>query len=168
VVGCEPVAHELQELSQFYGIGGIQAGTGHRDLSGRLARPACCQLFVDIAGGLVVLAARVLAGLVSQETAGDERVLARCGAGQAEHQGLVQRIARAVSASWSTRSRRMRSMLMLCRCNGRSWTWDLAIGAAGGGELPLLSALSRQWRAAVAASHRREDVSAARLALGGR
>lgn len=50
MVGCEPVAHELQELSQFYGIGGIQAGTGHRDLSGRLARPACCQLFVDIAG----------------------------------------------------------------------------------------------------------------------
>ncbi len=43
---------------------------------------------------------------------------------------------------------------------------DLAIGAAGG-ELPLLAALSRQWRAAVDAGHGREDVSAARLALGG-
>ena len=44
---------------------------------------------------------------------------------------------------------------------------DLAIGAAGDGELPLLAALSRQWRAAVDAGHGREDVSAARLALGG-
>jgi 3-hydroxyisobutyrate dehydrogenase len=45
---------------------------------------------------------------------------------------------------------------------------DLAIAAAGDDELPLLDALSRQWRAAVDAGHGREDVSAARLALGGR
>jgi 3-hydroxyisobutyrate dehydrogenase len=45
---------------------------------------------------------------------------------------------------------------------------DLAIGAAGGGPLPLLAALSRQWHAAVNAGHGREDISAARLALGGR
>jgi 3-hydroxyisobutyrate dehydrogenase len=45
---------------------------------------------------------------------------------------------------------------------------DLAIAAAGDDQLPLLSALSRQWRAAVEAGHGREDVSAARLALGGR
>jgi 3-hydroxyisobutyrate dehydrogenase len=45
---------------------------------------------------------------------------------------------------------------------------DLAIGAAGGDALPLLNALSGQWRAAVEAGHGREDVSAARLALGGR
>jgi 3-hydroxyisobutyrate dehydrogenase len=44
---------------------------------------------------------------------------------------------------------------------------DLAIGAAGGGTLPLLAALSGQWHAAVNAGHGREDVSAARLALGG-
>ena len=44
---------------------------------------------------------------------------------------------------------------------------DLAIAAAGDDQLPLLSALSRQWRAAVDAGHGREDVSAARLALGG-
>jgi 3-hydroxyisobutyrate dehydrogenase len=43
---------------------------------------------------------------------------------------------------------------------------DLAIGVAGGDSLPLLAALSRQWRAAVDAGHGREDVSAARLALG--
>jgi 3-hydroxyisobutyrate dehydrogenase len=43
---------------------------------------------------------------------------------------------------------------------------DLAIGAAHGGDLPLLAALSRQWHAAVDAGHGREDVSAARLALG--
>jgi len=43
---------------------------------------------------------------------------------------------------------------------------DLAIGAAGEDELPLLAALSRQWRKAVDAGHGREDVSAARLALG--
>jgi 3-hydroxyisobutyrate dehydrogenase len=44
---------------------------------------------------------------------------------------------------------------------------DLAIAAANGDGLPLLAALSRQWRAAVDAGHGREDVSAARLALGG-
>ncbi len=46
---------------------------------------------------------------------------------------------------------------------------DLALAAArGDGEtLPLLSALSRQWHAAVDAGHGREDVSAARLALAG-
>jgi 3-hydroxyisobutyrate dehydrogenase len=45
---------------------------------------------------------------------------------------------------------------------------DLAIAAAGGDRLPLLEALSRQWRAAVEAGHGREDISAARLALGSR
>jgi len=44
---------------------------------------------------------------------------------------------------------------------------DLALAEAGGAALPLLAALSRQWRAAVEAGHGREDVSAARLALGG-
>jgi 3-hydroxyisobutyrate dehydrogenase len=43
---------------------------------------------------------------------------------------------------------------------------DLAISAAGDDELPLLAALSRQWHSAVDAGHGREDVSAARLALG--
>jgi 3-hydroxyisobutyrate dehydrogenase len=43
---------------------------------------------------------------------------------------------------------------------------DLAIEAVGDDELRLLAALSRQWRAAVDAGHGREDVSAARLALG--
>jgi 3-hydroxyisobutyrate dehydrogenase len=43
---------------------------------------------------------------------------------------------------------------------------DLALGAAGGAGLPLLAALSRQWHAAVDAGHGREDISAARLALG--
>jgi 3-hydroxyisobutyrate dehydrogenase len=43
---------------------------------------------------------------------------------------------------------------------------DLALEAAGGGPLPLLAALSSQWRAAVNAGHGREDISAARLALG--
>jgi 3-hydroxyisobutyrate dehydrogenase-like beta-hydroxyacid dehydrogenase len=43
---------------------------------------------------------------------------------------------------------------------------DLAIEAAAGCSLPLLAALSRQWHAAVDAGHGREDVSAARLALG--
>jgi 3-hydroxyisobutyrate dehydrogenase len=43
---------------------------------------------------------------------------------------------------------------------------DLAITAAGGDRLPLLEALSRQWHSAVEAGHGREDVSAARLALG--
>ena len=51
---------------------------------------------------------------------------------------------------------------------------DLALGAVGDGDgrgdggLPLLAALSRQWGAAVDAGHGREDVSAARLALGRR
>src|SRR5689334_20771008 len=44
---------------------------------------------------------------------------------------------------------------------------DLALTAGGDG-LPLLAALSRQWRAAVAAGHGREDVSAVRLALEAR
>jgi 3-hydroxyisobutyrate dehydrogenase len=43
---------------------------------------------------------------------------------------------------------------------------DLAIGVAGGQPPPLLAALSAQWHAAVAAGHGRQDVSAARLALG--
>jgi 3-hydroxyisobutyrate dehydrogenase len=43
---------------------------------------------------------------------------------------------------------------------------DLALDAAGGDGLPLLAALSRQWHAAVDAGHGREDISAARLALG--
>jgi len=43
---------------------------------------------------------------------------------------------------------------------------DLAIGAAGGPPPPLLAALSAQWHAAVAAGHGRQDISAARLALG--
>jgi 3-hydroxyisobutyrate dehydrogenase len=43
---------------------------------------------------------------------------------------------------------------------------DLAIAAAGDDRLPLLEALSRQWRAAVDAGHGRDDISAARLALG--
>jgi 3-hydroxyisobutyrate dehydrogenase len=42
---------------------------------------------------------------------------------------------------------------------------NLAIETAGGGRLPVLEALSRQWSAAVKAGHGREDVSAARLAL---
>jgi 3-hydroxyisobutyrate dehydrogenase len=43
---------------------------------------------------------------------------------------------------------------------------DLAIAAAGSDRLPLLEALSRQWGEAVDAGHGRQDVSAARLALG--
>lgn len=43
---------------------------------------------------------------------------------------------------------------------------DLALATADGDALPLLSALSRQWHAAVDAGHGRQDVSAARLALG--
>jgi 3-hydroxyisobutyrate dehydrogenase len=43
---------------------------------------------------------------------------------------------------------------------------DLAIGAARGGTLPLLAALSGRWHTAVAAGHGRQDISAARLALG--
>jgi len=42
----------------------------------------------------------------------------------------------------------------------------LALADADGGALPLLAALSRQWHAAVDAGHGRQDVSAARLALG--
>jgi 3-hydroxyisobutyrate dehydrogenase len=42
---------------------------------------------------------------------------------------------------------------------------DLAISAAPGDTPPLLAALSRQWHAAVAAGHGRQDISAARLAL---
>jgi 3-hydroxyisobutyrate dehydrogenase len=44
---------------------------------------------------------------------------------------------------------------------------DLALAEAGEPTLPLLAALSRQWRAAVDTGHGREDISAARLALGG-
>jgi len=43
---------------------------------------------------------------------------------------------------------------------------NLAVAAAGADRLPLLDALSRQWGAAVDAGLGREDVSAARLALG--
>lgn len=43
---------------------------------------------------------------------------------------------------------------------------DLAIRAARGTSPPLLAALSGQWHAAVAAGHGRQDISAARLALG--
>jgi 3-hydroxyisobutyrate dehydrogenase len=43
---------------------------------------------------------------------------------------------------------------------------DLAIAAARGDTPPLLAALSSQWHAAVAAGHGRQDISAARLALG--
>jgi 3-hydroxyisobutyrate dehydrogenase len=43
---------------------------------------------------------------------------------------------------------------------------DLAIDVAGGDTLPLLTALSRQWSTAVDAGLGREDVSAARMALG--
>jgi len=42
---------------------------------------------------------------------------------------------------------------------------DLAISEAPGAALPVLAALSRQWRATVDAGHGREDVSAARLGL---
>jgi len=42
---------------------------------------------------------------------------------------------------------------------------DLALAAAGDVRLPMLQALSQQWRAAVDAGHGREDVSAARSAL---
>jgi 3-hydroxyisobutyrate dehydrogenase len=43
---------------------------------------------------------------------------------------------------------------------------DLALGEAGSDSPPLLAALSRQWHAAVDAGLGREDVSAARVALG--
>ena len=42
---------------------------------------------------------------------------------------------------------------------------DLAIGAAPAASLPLLAALSRQWRSVVDAGHGRDDVSVARLGL---
>jgi 3-hydroxyisobutyrate dehydrogenase len=42
---------------------------------------------------------------------------------------------------------------------------DLALAAAGNARLPMLTALSQQWRVAVDDGHGREDVSAARLAL---
>ena len=45
---------------------------------------------------------------------------------------------------------------------------DLALDAAGDDRLPMLEVLARQWRAAVQVGHGREDISAARLALGGR
>ena len=44
---------------------------------------------------------------------------------------------------------------------------DLALGAAGGIPLPVLSAISSQWRAAVESGHGRQDISAAVLALTG-
>ena len=44
---------------------------------------------------------------------------------------------------------------------------NLALGTAGGATLPLLTTLSAQWQEAVNAGHGRQDVSAARLALGG-
>jgi 3-hydroxyisobutyrate dehydrogenase len=44
---------------------------------------------------------------------------------------------------------------------------DLAIAAAGGHDMPLLGALSRQWHAVADAGHGRQDVSAARLGLDG-
>ncbi|MDT4911777.1 MAG: 3-hydroxyisobutyrate dehydrogenase [Pseudonocardiales bacterium] len=43
---------------------------------------------------------------------------------------------------------------------------DLALGAAGAAPPPLLAALSKQWHVAVTAGHGRQDISAARLALG--
>jgi len=43
---------------------------------------------------------------------------------------------------------------------------DLAIAAAEGTRLPMLDAVSRHWHAAVKAGYGRDDVSAARLALG--
>jgi 3-hydroxyisobutyrate dehydrogenase len=45
---------------------------------------------------------------------------------------------------------------------------DLALAAAEGTRLPMLEALSRQWHTAVDAGYGRDDVSAARLALGDR
>jgi 3-hydroxyisobutyrate dehydrogenase len=44
---------------------------------------------------------------------------------------------------------------------------DLAIASTEADTLPMLTALSRQWRAAVDAGHGREDVSAVRLMLSG-
>jgi 3-hydroxyisobutyrate dehydrogenase-like beta-hydroxyacid dehydrogenase len=42
---------------------------------------------------------------------------------------------------------------------------DLTLRTADGAGVPLLAALSRQWHTAVETGHRREDISAARLAL---
>jgi 3-hydroxyisobutyrate dehydrogenase len=44
---------------------------------------------------------------------------------------------------------------------------DFALGAGHGDPLPLLATLARQWQAAVDGGQGREDISAARLALGG-
>ena len=44
---------------------------------------------------------------------------------------------------------------------------DLALSSGNGASMPLLAALSRQWRAAVDAGHGRQDISAAILALHG-
>jgi 3-hydroxyisobutyrate dehydrogenase len=44
---------------------------------------------------------------------------------------------------------------------------DLAPAEAGGATPPLLTALSRQWHAAVESGHGRQDVSVAHLALSG-
>jgi len=43
---------------------------------------------------------------------------------------------------------------------------DPSLGAADNVGLPLLAALSPQWHAAVAAGHGRQDIGAARPALG--
>jgi 3-hydroxyisobutyrate dehydrogenase len=43
---------------------------------------------------------------------------------------------------------------------------DLAVAAVGSDRLPVLEAISRQWHTAVEAGHGRDDISAARLALG--
>jgi 3-hydroxyisobutyrate dehydrogenase len=43
---------------------------------------------------------------------------------------------------------------------------DLALQEAQGDSLPVLAALSRQWHAALDGGHGRQDISAARLALG--
>ena len=50
---------------------------------------------------------------------------------------------------------------------GSAMARNLAV-VADEDRLPLLEALSRQWRTAVEAGHGREDISAARLALGSR
>jgi 3-hydroxyisobutyrate dehydrogenase len=44
---------------------------------------------------------------------------------------------------------------------------DLALAVGAGDRLPMLTVLSRQWRAAVDAGHGREDVSAVLAMLGG-
>jgi hypothetical protein len=57
-------------------------------------------------------------------------------------------------------SRKIRSAL-----NGQH---QRRLSAAQGNDLPPLAALSRQCHLAVAAGHGRQDVSAARLSLGGK